>query len=66
VMDYSVLDELTHFQVFDPSGRWLGGLELPVGGQVTEIGSDYLLGIWTDDLEIQSIRMYGLNKPTGG
>ena len=66
VMDYSVLGELTHFQVFDPSGRWLGGLELPVGGQVTEIGSDYLLGIWTDDLEIQSIRMYGLNKPTGG
>lgn len=62
----SVLDELTHFQVFDSSGRWLGGMELPVGGQVAEIGADYLLGIWTYELEIQSIRMYGLDKPTVG
>jgi hypothetical protein len=63
VMHYSVLDEPTRFSVFDRSGRWLGRLELPAGGGVTEIGCDYLLGIWTDELEVQTIRMYGLNKP---
>jgi uncharacterized membrane protein YhdT len=66
VMDYSVLDEPTRFSVFDPSGRWLGRLDLPEGGQVTEIGADYLLGIWIDELEVQTIRMYALNKPGGG
>jgi len=56
----------TRFSLFDPSGRWLGRLELPTGGGVTEIGADYLMGIWIDELEVQTIRMYGLKKPERG
>jgi len=66
IMDYGVLDEPIRFSVFDPSGRWLGRVDVPQGGRVTEIGADYLIGIWTDELEIETVRIYGLHKPTNG
>jgi hypothetical protein len=31
---------------------------------VTEVGSDYLLGIWKDELEVEYVRMYRLS-PAG-
>lgn len=51
------------WDVFDPEGRWLGGIAMPVGLEVTEIGEDYILGIWKDDLDVAYVRMYELIKP---
>lgn len=49
--------------VFDPQGRMLGNVEIPAGGAVHEIGDDYLLGVWRDDLDVEQVRSYDLIKP---
>jgi hypothetical protein len=60
---YAVLDEDPEWQVFDPSGRWLGEVSIPAAGRVTEIGEDYVVGVWQDDLGVETVRIYGLLKP---
>jgi len=55
-------------RVFDTRGRWLGDLSLPAGikrqGQPLplEIGDDWILGIWTDALDVDYVRLYRLAK----
>lgn len=57
-------------RVFGTDGRWLGDLELPRGikrlgpGQPfpMEIGDDWILGIWTDELDVDYVRLYRLQK----
>jgi hypothetical protein len=56
------LDEGT-WNVFDPEGRWLGSVETPKGGRVFQIGSDFVLGMWRDDLEVERVMVYELVKP---
>ena len=59
------------FEVHAPDGAWLGSVSLPPGLQrafiqyqtpYMEIGEDYILGVWTDDLDVQYVRMYRINK----
>jgi len=59
------------FSVFGPDGVWLGTIELPDGlllpfgepdKQTVEIGSDYVLGVWSDDYGVEQVRLYGLEK----
>ena len=63
VGDYSDewLDEGT-WNVFDPEGRWLGPVETPVGGRIFQIGNDFVLGMWRDDLEVERVMAYELVK----
>lgn len=49
--------------VFDPSGRMLGDIEFPPGLSVYEIGEDYVLGRWRDDMDIEFVRLHSLVKP---
>ncbi len=49
--------------VFDPEGKLVGRFELPTGIQVLEIGSDYLLGLYRDALEIEYLHLYDLHRP---
>ena len=39
--------------VLGPDGNWLGGVEIPEDFRVTDIGVDEILGIWTDELDVQ-------------
>jgi hypothetical protein len=48
--------------VFDPDGAWLGIVSLPPL-RILEIGSDYVLGVYQDDLEVQYLHLYELRKP---
>lgn len=48
--------------VFDPSGTWLGMLELPLNFSPLHIGSDFVLGIWRDKLDVEHVRLYALRK----
>ena len=48
--------------VFDPEGRALGFIETPEGLTVLEIGADYLLGRVTDDLGVESVQVWGLER----
>ncbi|MGD8727431.1 MAG: hypothetical protein PVH40_07280, partial [Gemmatimonadales bacterium] len=62
VQEYRIRDEPERWAVFDPSGRFLGIVDMPAPGRVTQIGSDDVLGIWTDDLDVEQVRLYALIK----
>jgi hypothetical protein len=49
--------------VFDTDGRMLGAVSLPDRFRPTQIGTDFVLGVWSDDLDVQHVRMYRLEKP---
>ena len=53
----------TTWDVFDPTGRWLGPVRMPTGLRITDIGSDYVLGVWRDADDVEHVRMYELVKP---
>ncbi|MYG81201.1 MAG: hypothetical protein F4187_05265 [Gemmatimonadetes bacterium] len=59
------------FEVFAADGLWLGRVSLPAGldrgfiqygAPELEIGTDYVLGVWTDELDVQYVRMYRLDR----
>jgi hypothetical protein len=49
--------------VLDPEGRLVGWVSLPAGLQILESGPDYVLGLYRDDLEVEYVRVYALEKP---
>jgi hypothetical protein len=46
--------------VFSVAGELLGSVTLPERFQIREIGTDYVLGVWRDELDVEFIRMYSL------
>jgi hypothetical protein len=50
------------WDVFDPEGRWLTTLTLPSSFRVHDIGEDYILGVWKDDMDVEYVRMYALDR----
>ena len=54
------------FDVLTRDGRWLGAVGIPEGvGQILEVGNDYMLASWEDELEVPYIRMYRIVKAGG-
>ncbi|HEX2188702.1 MAG TPA: hypothetical protein VHG51_07365 [Longimicrobiaceae bacterium] len=56
-------DEQPRWSVFDPEGRWLGTVETPAGLEVYAIGGDWILGKAKDDLDVEHVRLYRLERP---
>lgn len=52
----------SQWSVFSPDGVLLGVVELPQGFVPRQIGRDFLLGIWRDELDVPYIRTYGLER----
>ena len=50
------------YTVFDAEGRLVGRLPLPDRFRVIEIGSDYVLGTYVDELDVEYLRLYGLSR----
>jgi hypothetical protein len=48
--------------VFDASGRAHGSIETPVSLQIHQIANDFMLGVWTDELDVQHVRRYRVNR----
>ena len=48
--------------VFDPEGRVLGFVETPGGLDIYEIGEDYILGLATDELGVEYIQVWALER----
>jgi hypothetical protein len=48
------------WSVFAPEGFLLGVVDTPERLQVRQIGSDFIFGIWTDELDIRYVREYAL------
>lgn len=54
------------WSLFDPGGRWLGTLEIPVE-RVMWIGDDFVIGTeFHPELRVQSVEGYRLHRSTGG
>jgi len=56
-------DGRQHWTVFDARGVMLGSVDLPEALRVTQVGDDFVLGIWQDELGVESVRQYALIKP---
>jgi len=56
-------DDAHTYQVFDSAGMWLGAVTAPEQFRPTDIGSDYVLGVWLDMDLIEHVRLYPLLKP---
>ncbi|HET9948443.1 MAG TPA: hypothetical protein VFQ22_05955 [Longimicrobiales bacterium] len=50
------------WSVFSRDGYLLGTVETPERLQARQIGRDFLLGIWTDDLDVRFVRKYALER----
>jgi hypothetical protein len=48
--------------VFSPDGMMLGAVETPPGLTVREIGRDYVLGTWSDEFDVEHVRVYALRR----
>lgn len=59
-------DEIRQWHVFDPEGRYLGVVDAPRQLRVVDVAADRVLGIWTDDLDVESVRVYRLSRVPGG
>ena len=58
-------DERGAWAVFDVHGTWLGPVEFPLGFDPLDIGADYVLGRWRDELDVDHVQLYELRKPSG-
>ena len=53
------------WSVFDGGGVWLGDTVFPDRFRPLEIGDDYVLGRFGDDLDVEHIQIWELVKPAG-
>ncbi len=62
--DSDVNDHLQRrWTVFAARGDMLGEVVTPPRFRVTDIGGDYVLGVWRDEMDVERIREYRLIKP---
>lgn len=54
--------EPTHWRVFDAEGQLVALAVAPGGFLPLEMGSDYVLGRWRDEMDVEYVRMYTLHK----
>ena len=55
-----------NWTIFDPTGRVVGRVTLPTRTLPLEIGTDYLLGRTSDELDVESITLWRLQRPPAG
>ncbi len=53
-------DAQPRWTVFDSAGVMLGAVETPPEFQIFQIGADFVLGRWTDDLDVEHVQLYKL------
>jgi hypothetical protein len=50
------------WMVFAQEGRFLGMVSFPASLRVLDFGLSSVLGVWTDDLDIEHVRVYAIEK----
>ena len=50
------------WRVLSPEGQWLGSIRMPDGFQPHAIGTDWVLGVWTDDFDVEFVQLYELSR----
>ena len=51
------------WSVFDPEGVRVGRITFPERFRPVEIGSDYVLGLGWDEMNVEHVRLYELHRP---
>jgi hypothetical protein len=51
------------WDVFDAEGRLLGTVTTPAGLRVTQIGADFIVGTWSDEMDVAHVRVHRIQKP---
>jgi hypothetical protein len=54
-------DKCARWSVFEPSGRYIGDVEVPANVRIMQIGLDYILGAARDQLGIESVVVYSFS-----
>lgn len=52
----------SRWTIIGADGAWLGTVEMPPRFRPLEIGADYVLGHWTDEVDVEHIRRFELVK----
>jgi hypothetical protein len=55
-------DDEIRWSVFDPEGRLRGWVRTPDKLAVTHIATDFVLGVWRDDVDVEHVRLYALHR----
>lgn len=53
-------DEPATWDVFAPDGTWAASVQVPPRFRPLDIGSDYVLGVLTDEFDVEQVRLYDL------
>jgi len=56
-------DDTPVFEILDSEGVLVGRATLPPGSDILEIGSDYILVLQRDELEVEYVRLLTLVRP---
>jgi hypothetical protein len=56
-------DEVPVFDILGPDGALVGRVDLPPGSEILEIGEDYVLTLYRDELEVEYLRLFDLQRP---
>jgi len=56
-------EETGAWTIFDPEGKPVATLSLPSDFSVLDIGDDYVLGVRRDELGLEVLELYQLNRP---
>jgi hypothetical protein len=63
VTDFALPGQETRgVNVFDPAGKLTGRFEIPAALEILEVGPDYLLTLFEDELGVESVRLYELTR----
>jgi hypothetical protein len=52
----------TEWLIIDVAGKPIGRVRTPPGLTIHEVGEDYVLGVWRDELDVESVRQYYLKR----
>ena len=65
VQDYAAeyLERPIDWSVFDPDGRLIARVTVPVRFLITQIGEDWVLGVQRDEMDVQYVRVHRLARP---
>lgn len=55
-------DDASTWWVFDQDGHLAATAVMPAGLTVTDVGEDWVLGIWRDEMDVQHVRLHSLVK----
>ncbi len=63
VAEWTVFSETPRrWTVLDPTGRWLGAVEVPEGFAPLDIGADWIVGVEEDAMDVEYVVVYPLTR----